>query len=139
MENLKSAGVDATMPFFDGMASVTAGFDYTNTERDSTRREFQIVAPSSFPSGIALLRPDYLLAPGVIDLYNIRLIETTETDPAFAARLRTRAGYLQAQSDVTDSLQVSLGARYEKGEQEVRPVQVFSQLTNSGALHDAGK
>jgi outer membrane receptor protein involved in Fe transport len=131
-ENLKSAGLDVTTEIMSRL-SLTVGYDFTNTERESARREFQIVAPSSFPSGIGLLRPDILLSANVIDTYGIGLVETTETDPAFAASLRTNAGYLQLQSDVTDTVQISLGARYERGEQEVRPLQVFDTLTNSGA------
>lgn len=131
-EDLKSAGMDVTTEILSRL-TMTVGYDFTNTERDSTRREFQIVAPSSFPSGVAMLRPDLLLSAEVIDTFGIGLIETTETDPAFTARLRTNAGYLQLQSDVTDALEVSVGARYERGEQDVRPLQVFNTLTNSGA------
>ncbi len=131
-ETLKSAGLDVSTAFSPRF-TVTVGYDFTNTERDSTRREFQIVAPSSFPSAAGLLRPDLLLSGPVIDTFGIGLIETTETDPAFTARLRTNAGYLQLQSELTDSLQLSLGARYERGEQDVTPLQVFNTLTNSGA------
>ncbi len=119
-EELKSAGADVSLrPISE--VTLTLGYDFTNTERDSSRREFQIVAPSSFPSGVGMLRPDYLLAPTVIDLFGIRLIETTETDPAFTAQLRTNAGFAQVQAVLTDELELNVGARYEKGEQNVRP------------------
>lgn len=131
-ENLKSAGVDLTTPLWSN-ASLTVGYDFTDTERDSTRREFQIVAPSTFPSGVAMFRPDYLLGAEVIDFYGIGLVETTETDPAFNARLQTNAGYAQVRTNLTDALELSVGARYERGEQDVRPLQVFNALTNSGA------
>jgi outer membrane receptor protein involved in Fe transport len=80
-----------------------------------------------------MLRPDYLLGPAVVDYFNIGLVETTESDPAFAAQLRTNAGYLQLQADLFDSLELNIGARYERGEQNVRPLQVFNTQTNSGA------
>jgi TonB-dependent receptor len=131
-ETLKSAGVDVTMEFTPGFKA-TVGYDHADTQRESTRREFQIVAPSTFPSYVGMFRPDYLLGPAVIEYYGIGLVETTETDPAFAAQLRTHAGYLQLQADLTDSLELSAGARYEQGEQQVRPLQVFDSLTNSGA------
>lgn len=131
-ETLKSAGMDLTLEFTPGFKG-TVGYDFTDTQRDSERREFQIVAPSSFPSGVGMLRPDYLLGPAVIDNYGIGLIETTETDPAFAAELRTHAGYLQFQAALADRLDLSFGARYERGEQSVRPLQVFDTLSNSGA------
>ncbi len=131
-EDLWSAGVDVTTQLMARM-SLSAGLDITDTQRDSTRRAFQIVAPSSFPSGVAMLQPDLLLSPGIIDFYNIGLVETTETDPAFAAELRTQAAYAQLQAEVVTDLELSIGARYEQGEQDVRPLQVFDVLTNSGA------
>ncbi len=131
-EKLKSAGVDVTMEFTLSFKA-TVGYDFADTQRESTRREFQIVAPSTFPSGVAMLRPDYLLGPAVIDAFDIGLVETTETDPAFAAQLRTHAGYLQLQAELGDSFDLSIGARHERAEQDVEPLQVFNTLTNSGA------
>ena len=70
---------------------------------------------------VATLRPDYLLGPAVIDYFGIGLVETTETDPAFIAELRTNAGYLQFQVNLSETLDLNIGARYEQAEQEVRP------------------
>jgi TonB-dependent receptor len=131
-EELKSAGVDVTWEFAPSFKT-TVGFDFADTQRTSARREFQIVAPSNFPSYVGMLRPDFLLGRAVIEYYDIGLVETTESDPAFAAGLQTSAGYLQLQAELADSLDLSIGARYERGEQDVRPVQVFDTLTNSGA------
>lgn len=131
-EDLWSTGVDLTAQLTDNMV-LSAGLDISDTHRDSTRRAFQIVAPSSFPSGVAMLRPDALLGADIVDSYNIGLIETTETDPAFSARLRTEAVYAQLQTELLDGLELSAGARFERGEQDVRPLQVFDTFTNSGA------
>jgi outer membrane receptor protein involved in Fe transport len=131
-EDLKSAGVDVTWEFTSRFKA-TVGYDFADTERESTRREFQIIAPSSFPSAVGMLRPDYLLGPAVIEQFGIGLVETTESDPAFAAQLLTHAGYLQFQAGLTDTLDLNIGARYEQAEQEVRPLQVFDALSNSGA------
>jgi outer membrane receptor protein involved in Fe transport len=131
-EDLWSAGLDMTAQVLSRMA-LSVGVDVMDTQRDSTRRAFQISAPSTFPSGVGMLRPDLLLSPQVINDYDIGLVETTETDPAFTAGLRVEAGYGQMQAELTDGLELSLGARYERGEQDVRPMQVFNVLTNSGA------
>ncbi len=131
-EDLWSAGVDVSAEVLERTV-LTAGVDFSNSQRDSARREFQIVAPSSFPNAVALLRPDYLLGSAVIDYYGIGLIETTESDPAFEAKLRTSAGYLQVQSELRDGLEINAGARFERGQQNVAPAQVFTTLTNSGA------
>lgn len=131
-EDLWSAGLDLTAQILPRLV-LSGGFEITDTQRDSTRRAFQIVAPSSFPSGVAMLRPDFLLSPEVIEFYDIGLVETTETDPAFTALLRTESAYTQLQAEVADGLELSAGARFERGEQDVRPLQVFNTLTNSGA------
>ena len=131
-ENLWSAGLDVSRPIFSSSV-LTGGVDFSNTERNSARREFQVVAPSSFPSAVALLRPDHLLAPSVIDFYDIGLVETTESDPAFQAELRTSAAYLQLQSELREGLELNAGARFETARQDVQPTQVFTTLTNSGA------
>ncbi len=107
-ETLKSAG--RRRDVIDFLGSIADGRRTTspNTERESMRREFQIVAPSSFPSGVGAAAAGLSAQrAGASISYNIRLIETTETDPAFARDLRTKAGYLQVQSDLTDSLQMS--------------------------------
>jgi outer membrane receptor protein involved in Fe transport len=136
-ENLKSAGVDVTWRVRPGIAA-SVGYDFADTERDSARREFQIRAPSTFPTAVGMFRPDLLLARGIIDYYKIGLVETTETDPAFEARLRTRAAYVQLQAELLAGLELSIGARAERGEQRVRPLRVFSTFTNSGAATRIG-
>ena len=83
-EDLKSAGVDVTMEFTPSFRA-TLGYDYADVQRESTQRAFQIVAPSDFPSAVGMLRPDYLLGAAVIEQFNIGLVETTESDPAFGA------------------------------------------------------
>ncbi len=131
-EDLWSAGVDVSAQVLAKL-SLSIGLDVFDTQRDSTRRAFQIVAPSTFPTVVGMLRPDQLLSAAVIDHFDIGMIEMTETDPAFTARLRTEAAYAQAQAELLDGLELSIGARYERGEQEVSPLQVFDVLTNSGA------
>ena len=131
-EDLWSGGAGVTWRMRPSLA-LSAGYEYTYTQRDSARREFQIRAPSTFPSAIGMLRPDYLLGPAVIDYYDIGMVETTETDPAFAAQLRVHAGYAQAQAELVEGLELSAGVRYEHGQQDVQPEQVFSTASNSGA------
>jgi outer membrane receptor protein involved in Fe transport len=131
-EDQLSAGLDLNWRVVPGVV-LQAGADFSSTERESTRRDFQIRAPSSFPPGVGLFRPDFLLGDAVIDFYDIGLIEPTEGDPKFAAELEVSAFYLQAQAEVVEGLELSLGARYEDAQQDVRPVQVFSTPSNSGA------
>lgn len=131
-EDLWSAGLDLSVEPKAGVV-LSAGYEFGDTRRESQRREFQIIAPSSFPSVVGMFRPDYLVGGAVIDYYDVGLIETTESDPAFAASLRTDAAYLQAKAELLDGLEINAGARWEKAEQSVRPVEVFTRATNSGA------
>jgi outer membrane receptor protein involved in Fe transport len=131
-EDLFSYGVDLTWEV-NPTTFVSGGYDYSKTERESKRREFLVLAPSSFPSGVAMFRPDYLLGKAVIEYYDIGMVESTETDPAFAAEMQTNAAYLQLQAEIADGLELSAGARYEKAEQIVKPLQVFSTASSSTA------
>ncbi|HET7817164.1 MAG TPA: TonB-dependent receptor [Sphingomicrobium sp.] len=124
-EDLYSGGADLTYRFAPGY-SVTLGGAYTNQDRDSSRRDFVFLAPSSFPTGVATLRPDVLLSPGIIDFYDIDFVETNEGNPAFNAGLKVYAGYAKANAQLTDELSLDAGVRYEKADQDVSPIQVFN-------------
>lgn len=132
-EDLISAGLDANLRVAPGVV-LSAGYDYAYTSRDSSRREFQIIAPSEFPTEVGLFRPDFLLGSAIIDLWGLRLIETTEQFPAFAARMLTHGAFGQVQAQLAPSLELSAGARFERGKQVVRPIQVFNSGTSSNAF-----
>lgn len=132
-EDLLAYGADASWEVTPQLF-VSAGLEGTDTERDSERREFLAIAPSTFPSGVGLFRPDYLLGSEVVDFYGIRAIETTESDPAFTASLETQAAYLQVQAEVADGFEVNAGVRYEQAEQVVEPRQVFATPAGSTAV-----
>lgn len=134
-EDLVSGGADLTWRLRDGLL-LSGGYDYAYTARESSRREFQIIAPQDpawTQSGVPMLRPDLLLGAQVIDHFGLTLRETTETDPAFAARLLVHGAFSQLQARLVPGLELSAGLRFETGKQVVRPVQVFNTLTNSGA------
>ena len=132
-EDLLAYGADASWEITPQFV-MSAGLEGMDTERDSERREFLAIAPSTFPSGVAMFRPDYLLGSEVVDFYGIRAIETTESDPAFTASLETQAAYLQVQAEVTDGFEVNAGVRYEQAEQLVEPRQVFATQAGSSAV-----
>ena len=129
-ETLWAGSIDLSWRAFDRL-TLSTGYAYTDTKRDSTRREFQFIAPSDMPFGVSLLRPDLLLSPGIIDFYNIALIETTETDPAFTAGLRVHGGYGKVNFEPIDGVSIDAGVRYETAKQSVTPQQVFTVPSNS--------
>ena len=134
-EDLWSGGVDVSYLIIPDL-TVTVGGYYSDTNRVSSRREFLFLAPSNFPSGVGTFRPDLLLQPGIVDFFDIGLIETDEANPAFEAGLLNWAGYGKANWQVLDTVSLDLGVRYEHAEQTVDPIQVFS-VPSSGAAGTA--
>ena len=134
-EDLWSGGVDVSYLIIPDL-TVTVGGYYSDTNRVSSRREFLFLAPSNFPSGVGTFRPDLLLQPGIVDFFDIGLIETDEANPAFQAGLLNWAGYGKANWQVLDTVSLDLGVRYEHAEQTVDPIQVFS-VPSSGAAGTA--
>ncbi len=131
-EELYYGGLDFSYPVAD-WARLTAGFAYSDTKRLSSRREFLFDADSSFDNAVGALRPDLLLGDAVIDYYDIGLIETTQSDPAFAAGLEIFGVYSQVKLEPVLGVTLDVGVRYEDAVQDVNPVEVFATPTNSGS------
>jgi outer membrane receptor protein involved in Fe transport len=129
-EDLWAGGIDLSWKASDRL-SLSGGYAFTDTKRQSSRREFQLIAPSDMPIGVAMLRPDLLLSPGLISYYNIGMVETTETDPAFAAGLRVHAGYGKFNFEPLDGVSIDAGVRYETAKQTVTPLSVFTVPSSS--------
>ena len=131
-EELWAGGVDLSYPVFDSFV-VTAGYAYSTTDRFSERREFLFNAPTSFPDGVGALRPDLLLGDAILDFYDIGLIESTESDPAFQAGLDIHGGYGKINWEPFIGFQIDAGVRYEDAVQTVDPAQVFDTVITSSA------
>jgi outer membrane receptor protein involved in Fe transport len=124
-ENLWSAGADLSYNPVEGLG-LSVGYSYLDTKRFSSRRDFQFTASSTFPEGVALLRPDLLLGSAIIDYYDVNLIETNESNPAFNAALVNHAGYGRINYQITPELSLDTGVRYETAKETVSPAQVFA-------------
>lgn len=124
-ERLWSGGADLSYRLSDALTA-TVGYAYADTRRTSSRRDFQFQAPNTFPGGVDMFRPDYLLQPSVIDQFDIALVETNEGNPAFLATLRNNAGYFKVNGNFNDIVQFDVGARYETAKLTVSPIQVFN-------------
>ncbi|MCW2338756.1 outer membrane receptor protein involved in Fe transport [Sphingobium sp. B2D3A] len=131
-ENLLSGGIDLSYPLLPTVRA-TVGYAYMKTIRTSERRDFRIQAPGSFPAGVGALRPDLLLDGDLAKYFGYQLFETTETDPAFRARMKVHGAYGQIQATLMDGLDLNAGVRYERGFEAVRPIQVFSVPSSSNA------
>jgi len=130
-EELWYGGLDINYPLTDWLR-LSAGYAYTTTDRFSSRREFLFNAPTSFDDGAGALRLDLLLGDAVLEFYEIGLIETTQSDPAFQAALDIQAGYISSQITPLLGVTVDVGVRYEDAKQTVDPVEVFLTPIDSG-------
>ena len=149
-EDLISGGLDLSYKLTPDITT-TIGYAYSDTNRRTERRDFAFRATTSanggVPEGVTLFRPDYLLSPIVIN-YScatandglgtasrkcVELIDNNEGNPAFSAKLRNHAGYFQLQAQITPSLSINTGVRFETATQTVNSIQVFSTPTTSAA------
>ena len=138
-EDLYYGGIDLTYEATDWL-SATVGYAYTDTNRFSTRREFDIRASTGFPDVFGAFRPDNLLGDALIELgfdpeaqaaagldpFEFNIFETTESDPAFEAGLEIHAAYGKLNISPMAGLTLDLGVRYEDATQFVNPVEVFT-------------
>lgn len=124
-ERLWSGGADVSYRFSPDLTA-TVGYAYADTRRESSRRDFQFQAPSTFPGGVDMFRPDLLLQPSVINAFGITMIESNEGSPAFLATLKNHAAYAKVNGTLLDSLKFDVGARYETAKESVAPIQVFT-------------
>ncbi len=131
-EELWFGGLDLSYPVTDWMTA-TVGYAYSDTSRYSERREFLFNAPTSFPDGVGTLMPQYLLGDAVIDAFDVGLIESTASDPAFDAGLEIHGAYGQVRIEPALGLTVDLGVRYEEATQTVTPAEVFATPLKSGS------
>ncbi len=138
-EDLWSGGLDISYTLAAGY-KVTVGGAYSNTKRTSTRRDFLFLAPNTYLgdaniiTSIGLLRPDLLInaltatptGNGPTTPIGVTMIETDEGNPSFAAELENWAGYVKADMQLSDALNVDIGVRYEDATEMVSPIQVFT-------------
>ena len=129
-EDLYSGSIDLSHNIGENVTA-SIGYSYSDTARRVERRDFQFIAPTNFPTGVALFRPDLLLQPDVIDFFNINLVDSNEANPVFDATLINHGAYGQIKAYFTETLNLNIGVRYEAAEQTVEPVQVFTVPTAS--------
>jgi len=138
-ERLWSGGVDVSYKVTPEFTA-TVGGAYSDTVRISSRRGFTFRASNNFPAAAAVLRPDLLLSPGLINgtsvdsagnplptpVGGIDLIETDTGSPKFEGKLRNYAGYGKINWQFTDALSLDAGVRFEKARQSVDAIQVYA-------------
>jgi len=104
---------------------LSAGYAYTDTQRDAARFQYQYFRPEgALPLAVAQQRPDYLVSDFNVYSYNIQLrdISTAEGAAAYTAGLDVHAGYVQSEIEIAEGLRATLGVRYEDARQTVQPI-----------------
>lgn len=105
--------------------TLSSGYAYTDTQRDSSRNQFQYFRPEGALSlAVAQGRPDFLVSDFNVYNYNIQLrdISTAEGAAAYTAALKVHAGYAQAEAELTEGVRATIGVRYEDARQTVQPI-----------------
>jgi outer membrane receptor protein involved in Fe transport len=123
-EDLWSAGADLSYKITPEI-SLTAGYAFTDTKRTSSRYELHFDA-TNLPVPVQQQRPDYLLSDATIQLFDLSLLDFSGNYPVYDAALRVHAGYGQVQAEIVPGLSINAGVRYEKGDQSVTGVDVYS-------------
>ncbi|HEY0115745.1 MAG TPA: TonB-dependent receptor, partial [Allosphingosinicella sp.] len=116
--------------------TLTAGYAFADTQRESTRYFFRYRGPGGGRVGdvVGQLRPDYLLADYTIVANGITLQpEAANGAPFYEAGLEVQAGYVMANVDFAAGLSLSGGVRYEDARQSVTTGGAFAAtgLNNS--------
>ncbi len=126
-EDVYSGAADLAYQFDFGFpVTLSAGYNYTKTERTASRFQFQYFRPEgALPLAVAQERPDFLLSDFNVYTYNIQLrdVSGAEGAAAYDADLEVHAGYAQAEiEDEANGLRATIGVRYEDAVETVVPV-----------------
>ncbi|WP_199554947.1 TonB-dependent receptor domain-containing protein [Sandaracinobacteroides hominis] len=105
----------------------SAGYAYSDNSRNSTRRDFRYQVANSLPAGVSQQRPDYLLSPFNIQMFDIYLTEVSAAAgvASYDAGLTIHAGYGQVEAELFDGFRLTAGVRYETAKQFVNAIDLF--------------
>ncbi|MCB2067201.1 MAG: TonB-dependent receptor [Erythrobacter sp.] len=129
--------------------NVTFGYAYSDTSRYTERRAFQLRASVDLDflgtgtpldagfipafqqilAQVGTRSPWLLFNSATYNMFNVNLLESGSTTPAFGAGLTINAGYGQLQWQATDTVTVQAGVRYETADQTSTPIGVNNTAT----------
>jgi len=124
-ENVYAGAADFAYRLGTAMpVTLSAGYNYTRTDRTASRFQFQYFRPDgALPVSVARERPDFLVSDYNIYTYDIQLrdVSGAEGTAAYIADLEVHGVYGQIEAEPVDGLRATLGVRYETADQSVRP------------------
>lgn len=114
--------------------TLSAGYAWYENKRDSEQRVFRFTMNETPSLAFQLQRVDFLYSDFNIgpDGLILREVSGSEGAAAYKAKLTTHGAYFQAEGEVYPAVRVSLGARYESGDQFVEARDLFSQAALEG-------
>jgi len=136
-EQVLAGGADLSYSKAFGLPlTLTAGYAYTDTQRASTRYFFRYRGPGGgrVSDLVGQLRPDFLLSDFIVETNGIVLQpEAANGAPSYQGALEIHAGYAVADLEITDTVSLSTGVRYEDAVQTVTTGGSFAPTDISNA------
>ncbi len=136
-EDLYSGSVDLAYDIpFERDLTVSAGYAWSDTSRDSFRRSFVYRADQPLPLSITQSRPDYLTSDFVVRNFDVILREQASGGEVinYNAGLEIHGLYGQVEIEPADFLRATLGVRWETATQTIDTFDIFG---GAGAGGDA--
>ncbi len=115
-------------------AVLSAGYDYSDTDREFNLLALQFVGGNSLPADVQAARPDFLFSPDNIDPGRFVLQENSTTNDNYTGLLTTHAGYFMADVEILPLIRTTVGVRYETAEQNVTTFSRFGVIGNTSQL-----
>jgi len=129
------ANVSYTFPITSIREAVlSAGYDYSDTDREFNLLSLQFVGGNSLPADVQAARPDFLFSPDNIDPSRFILQENSTINDNYTGVLTTHAGYAQADIEILPLVRTTVGVRYETAEQNVTTFSRFGIIGSTSQL-----
>jgi len=136
-DEVASGGIDVTWRLpVEHDITVSGGVAYSDNDRNAENREFRFLAlDGPLPHYNRYQRVDYLFSDYNLsnDLLRLREVTGNSGDAAYDATLKVKAGYLQAEGEISPLVRATVGVRYEDATQAVHTYNIFSGERQGGA------
>lgn len=111
-------------------AKFTLGVSGYDNQRDSVQRTLRFIAPNGLTPDQVRSRVDFLFSDfNIGPVLQIEEVTGSNGAAAYEADMRVWAGYAQIEAEILPLVNLTLGARYEDGQQSVTPIDLFGGQT----------
>lgn len=115
---------------------LTAGADYSTTDRDSKILNFEFQGGNSLDDETAAQRPDFLFSPDNIDPARFVLDIRDRNVDFYTGKLDIGSAFIQGQMDLTNYINATVGLRYEEAEQSIVTTSRFGDIGSTANLEN---